>query len=325
MLKTVNEQTVKNGIGVIVGRFQVSELHEGHIELFESVLQRHEKVICVLGLSAVKATKANPLNFVARCKMIEEKFPDIQCVYQKDQPSNESWSKQIDNLIGDHVPPESDVKLYGSRDSFIDSYLGRYPTVELVQKSFTSGTQNRKSNGINSGKSKEFREGVIWATENQYATAFSAVDVAIVNFDTNRILLGRKPHETKFRLVGGFVDPRTGGDGNFLEINARRETMEETGLVVEQLDYVDSFLVDDWRYRGEENKIFSTLFIGHYSSGRPSPNDDIVQLQWFDIPYDGMIECFSGLNKEDIVDEHHKLLDAVINKLNKQFKVKEVK
>ena len=318
MLKTQNEVIVKDGIAVVIGRFQTSELHDGHVELFESVVNRHEKTICILGLSAVKATKNNPLDFTTRSKMIKEKFPNIDVYYNKDLPCDKLWSKRIDEVIETHVPFEAEVTLYGSRDSFIKSYSGKYNTQELLQKTFISSTEVRKKVSFNSNYSKEFSEGVIWATQNQYPTAYCAVDVAIVDHDNKRILLGRKANESKYRMVGGFVDPRSGGESNFLETNGRREVMEETGLVVEQLDYVDSQLIDDWRYRGEQSKIFSTLFIGWYTSGRVEPNDDIIECRWYDLQSDVGVFPLT-LDKNLVVKEHHGLLEKVLTKLNIHF------
>ena len=60
MLQTKDEQIIKSGIGIIVGRFQVSSLHPGHVDLIDSVRFRHNKVIIVLGSSPLKATKNNP-------------------------------------------------------------------------------------------------------------------------------------------------------------------------------------------------------------------------------------------------------------------------
>ena len=52
-------------IGVIIGRFQVHELHLAHMALIETVLQNHTKVILFLGTSTAIATRKNPLDFKA--------------------------------------------------------------------------------------------------------------------------------------------------------------------------------------------------------------------------------------------------------------------
>jgi bifunctional NMN adenylyltransferase/nudix hydrolase len=306
ILKTANEEFTVEGVGVIVGRFQASELTPGHKELFDSVIARHQKTICVIGLSPVKATKNNPLDFESRRKMILESYPEITIVYQKDAVSNESWSKTIDENISMQCPPNAKVTLYGSRDSFIQYYSGRYDTKELVQRSFVSGTADRIRNSYDINNSKEFRQGAIWATQNQYDGCHPTVDIAIIDRPKNRILLGRKPNQTKFRFVGGFVDPNMkGSKSNYLEQNARREVNEESHLETGKLEYVDSFQVDDWRYRGETNKIVTILFKTDYVFGAPKPDDDICELRWFDLTKEEKL--FSK-----IVDEHAPLLNAFL-------------
>jgi bifunctional NMN adenylyltransferase/nudix hydrolase len=306
MLKTAEEDFTVSGVGVIVGRFQASELTPGHKELFNSVIARHEKTICVVGLSPVKATKNNPLDFEARRKMILESFPEITIVYQKDAVSNEAWSKTLDENISIQTPPNAKVTLYGSRDSFIQYYSGRHKTKELVQRSFVSGTADRVKNSYNVSNSKEFRRGAIWATQNQYDACFPTVDIAIIDRAKNRMLLGRKANQTKFRFVGGFVDPSMDGSkSNYLERNAKREVSEETHLETSALTYVGSFQVDDWRYKREANKIITTLFKTDYVFGAPQPDDDICELRFFDLTKEEKL--FSK-----IVDEHIPLLNAFL-------------
>jgi len=61
-------------VGVIIGRFQVAELHDGHHMIISSVLERHKKVLIFLGSTPdVLVTKQNPLDFLTRQQMIQEK------------------------------------------------------------------------------------------------------------------------------------------------------------------------------------------------------------------------------------------------------------
>ena len=62
-------------VGVIVGRFQVPELHPGHIDLIQTVCDAHDKVVIFLGLSPLMVTRENPLDFESRKQMILAKFP----------------------------------------------------------------------------------------------------------------------------------------------------------------------------------------------------------------------------------------------------------
>ncbi len=270
-------------VGVIVGRFQVPELHDAHRALIRTVMERHDKVILVLGMSPVGPTANNPLDFQARSQMIFEEFPGLIVTSIKDLPSDAAWSARLDGIVADLVTPSQTVVLYGSRDSFLDHYSGRFSKAELLQESYVSGTQIRKK--ITSGStfnSAAFRAGVVWGASCKYPTCYVAVDIAVFDYmQDGSILLARKSTDpaNEWRFIGGFLDPTK---GTCLEDNARREVAEEaSGIEIGDLKYVSSQLVDDWRYRNEADKIMSVLFKARYLHGAPKPADDICELKWF--------------------------------------------
>lgn len=281
-------------VGVIVGRFQVHELHDAHRDLIQYVCDQHEKVVIFLGLSPLMVSSNNPLDFESRKQMILAEFPDANVLYIKDQPSDEVWSRKLDEMVGDVLTPSQSCVLYGGRDSFIEHYTGRYPTRELVQSQFFSGTAQRKAIARSRAKaSPEFRAGVIWASQSRFPTAYTTVDVAIFKrsdrmtcsgpgdgYLTTKILLGRKPNESLYRLPGGFSDPTTPS----FEQDARREAAEETGVEIGDLRYIGSRVQEDWRYRNEPDCIKTMLFTAKYVFGRPTPGDDIEEVRWFDFP-----------------------------------------
>lgn len=289
-------RTEQYDVGVIIGRFQVPELHAAHRDLIESVAEKHSKVIIVLGLSPLPVTRQNPLDFEARKQMILSEFPEVLVLYSKDQASDEVWSRKLDETIGDLLAPGQTAVLYGSRDSFIVHYSGRFPSQELLQESYISGTEVRKA--IAAGRTSDdpgFRRGVVWAAFGRYPTCFATVDVAILNEDETKVLLARKPHEDRFRFVGGFADPKSPS----YEADARREVEEETHIVITDPEYLASFIVDDWRYRGEVDVIKTLFFRAKLFSGTPRADDDIAELKWFDLDYFKMTQ---------IVETHHELM-----------------
>ena len=265
-------------VGVIVGRFQVNDLHTAHLDLIQSVCSEHAKVIIFLGLSPLKGTQNNPLDFESRKQMIQEKFPNIIILYVNDSFSDEVWSETLDAQIKPVLGPTQTVVLYGSRDSFISHYHGEYPTQELMQEVYISGSEIRKGISKKVKNTTEFRAGVIWGAFNRYPTCYPTVDIAIFNEDYTKILLARKPKEDKYRFVGGFADPKS---ANY-EADARREVAEETGLEVSDPKYIGSFQIDDWRYRNEVDKIKTLFFVTKMVFGRPQANDDICEVRWFD-------------------------------------------
>lgn len=267
-------------VGVIVGRFQVHELHQAHRDLIQYVCDNHKKVVLFLGLSPLMVSSNNPLDFEARKQMILADFPEVNVLYAKDTSSDEVWSAKLDAMIEDLVTPAQTVLLYGGRDSFISHYTGKHPTRELVQSTFMSGTAQRKAIARSRAKaSPEFRAGVIWASQSRFPTVYTTVDIAILNEDRTQVLLGRKADEKLYRFIGGFADPRS----QTYEQDARREVMEEAGVEVGDLKYIGSQNIDDWRYRNEQDSIRTMMFTAKYVFGRPTPGDDIEEVRWFDL------------------------------------------
>jgi bifunctional NMN adenylyltransferase/nudix hydrolase len=303
----VSEKIVDE-IGVVVGRFQIPELHEGHIQVLDEVHSKHNKVIVFLGITPVLGTKRNPLDFDSRKKMLQESYPEAIVLPISDQPCDKEWSKNLDAKIRE-VCPTGKVVLYGSRDCFMTHYFGVFPTVELEQKVYVSGSQIRNEAALKANGSIDFRRGVIYSAFNRYPTAFGTVDVAVINPKTNEVLMGRKDREANWRFPGGFVNP-----GESHEEAALRELREETGGNVEvskDLGYVGSFAVDDWRYRSEADKITTVFYVTTYLFGPIAASDDLAEVAWMKID--------KGI---PVVSEHSPLLKKLVE-LN--AKTKEVK
>jgi bifunctional NMN adenylyltransferase/nudix hydrolase len=304
-------------IGVVIGRFQVPALHESHKKLFDHVTSRHEKVICFIGLGHLKSTKRNLLDFIQRKTMISEVYPNVICLYVKDCKSNERWSNGIDDIICDQLMPGQKALLYGSRDSFIKYYLGRFDTEELESDSFISDTEIRKDVNRAMHSSKDVRMGVVCGASNRFPTHFVCVDVAIMDKDRTRVLLARKSHEDEYRFVGGFSDPSF----KCLEDDASREVMEETHCKISFPEYICSMKIEGWGYKGEEDSICTTFFVADYEGGTPEADDDIAEVRWFDISdfkYKEGFCPFEHSYKVDImVGEHKNLMTKLLDHLNK--------
>jgi len=282
-------------VGVIVGRFQVPELHTAHIDLIKSVCDNHDKVIIFLGLSPLMVTTNNPLDFEARKQMLLAAFPNINVLYIRDEMHDDRWSKNLDRMIEDVLTPAQKPLLYGGRDSFVRHYTGKFDTTELQQDVYVSGGEIRKEVSRRSVRSSpDFRAGVVWAAYSQFPTVYTTVDIAIFNEDYSQILLGRKENEDLYRLIGGFADPASLD----FEQDARREVYEEAGIEITDPEYVTSRTVDDWRYQPEVDCIRTILFVAKHMYGTPQPGDDIHELRWFDwsqLLYDEINECHRPL------------------------------
>ena len=298
----MKEKTAKPAdVGIIVGRFQVNELHEAHVDLINSVAQKHDRVLLFLGNSIIRNTTSNPLDYRARRAMIADKFPNVEIHYINDHPSDAVWSKNLDKQITEQLLPLQTVILYGSRDSFLKAYSGKFNVCELEATTFISGTEVRRRVSNNYPPTADYRAGMIAATAYRYPTAFQTVDIAVVN-DKREILLARKPDEKKWRFIGGFSDPRSVS----LEADAKREVSEEASIEVDGITYLGSTLIDDWRYRGEQDKIKTALFVAKYVFGKPEGADDIAEVKWVPIG--------TGLGKDNIEPLHHVLVDMFNDK-----------
>jgi len=291
-------------LGVIVARFQIDRLHEGHIALIDSVVSHHKKVIVFLGIPAKDkgGTRSNPLPYAAREKMVKEAYPNVVVMPIQDKRSNEEWSKQLDTLV---KQPFGNTKclLYGARDSFLKHYCGKNDTTELTSDIFYSSTIARKEISEEIQGSEAWRAGAIHAIYDRYPVSYPTVDIIPYNVN-NQILLAQRENSDKWRMIGGFVD-RT--DKN-LESAAKRELSEEAGMWESTpMEYVTSGQVNDWRYRGDEDGIMTTVFKCQHLFGRPAPDDDIYALKWFDI------NVLQETLEDIIVEEHKEFLQTFLD------------
>jgi bifunctional NMN adenylyltransferase/nudix hydrolase len=267
-------------VGVVVGRFQVAELHAGHRHLLETARCRHDALLVLIGTTNASPTPRNPLSYKARRFMLEAAFPEATILPVSDHPSDEAWSTKIDALITETFP-DAVATLYGSRDSFAPRYSGVLPIEIIDPIPSPCGTDTR--NGLMSDialTSSEIRGGIIRGVTERFPITYPTVDVAIMR--GTKVLLGRKASDPagKYRFIGGFVDP----SDESLEAAAKREAYEETsGMEIGDLRYVGSAKVEDWRYRGTGDGIMTTLFRATYVFGALAPADDIEHLEWHTI------------------------------------------
>lgn len=293
-------------LAVIVGRYQTHILHSEQVRMIQNVIDSHTRTILVLGNSIMRGTIANPLDLRARRALLLEKFPKLEILYINDIPKNDTeWSKNLDRLIDTKVWGDlvTDVFIYGSEDTVVKKYNGKYKTVKFEASSYINANELRKQALTNYEANEIYRAGIIAAQANRFPTAYQCVDIAVVDSD-GRVLMARKPNETIWRFIGGFSDPSS----DSLEMDGRREVMEETGVEVDQLTYLGSSLIQDSRYMFEVDKVKTAFFVAKYIFGRAEAKDDIAETKWIPI---------HELKKADVGEFHHVLLDMFINKFVK--------
>ncbi len=292
-------------IGVIVSRFQTPRLHEGHKNLIETVAAKHNKTVIILGVSPVLGSRRNPLDFQTRERMIKKEYPNLVVLPLSNHPIDEKWSSNLDQLLSETFPGGS-FRLYGSRDSFIPFYSGKFEVQQLPELGAHSSTILRDQISDRVLDSEEFRTGVIYAYSNTYLKVYPTVDIALFRNNKTEILLGKKTIDNKWRLLGGFSDPTD----DCYEAAAKRELTEECGDIdTTPMQYEGSFRVNDWRYMNELDKIITSLFSTDFVSGNPKGSDDIAEVKWFSL---------AAVNEmmlvKETASEHFPQLSALIKK-----------
>ena len=89
-------------VGVIVARFQNSDIHIGHAMLVNYVKEISDFMIIVLGESKARFTTNNPLPFEVRKIMFEQSFKTsfkYKVVKLVDCKYNDIWSRNLDKII----------------------------------------------------------------------------------------------------------------------------------------------------------------------------------------------------------------------------------
>lgn len=265
--------------GVIVGRFQVNNLHAGHLDLFRQVSELHDRVIVFIGVARTLPTKRNPLDFETRKKMIQAEYPDFTILPLRDEKYDQFWSDHLDESIASVTQFTGNVTLYGGRDSFVPHYYGVHKVKQLEISGSLSGTEIRDKLTNRVMQSSDFRAGAIYAITNQFPRTIPTVDIAIFH-DTGtelQMLLAKKPGENLYRFPGGFAEA-----AESLEANAKREAYEETKLHVESLSFLGTFPIKDWRYAQDTDAGIITIFFAGWTMTRNAvASDDISEVHWF--------------------------------------------
>lgn len=287
-------------VGIIVGRFQVPEISKDVYEFVNQCISKHRTCLIILCEAPIPGSRNNPLSIDARKAMMWSAFPGTRILSLKDHPIDEKWSEKLDEMIREHVA-NTPLIIYGTKDRFIKRYKGRYHTSEIPDS--IDKKWDAKKELVNS---TDFRKGVVHAFEKTYPKVYPTVDVALFRKSKRELLLGYKSIDSRWRFPGGFVDPE---DDSFMAA-AQRELEEECGkLQTEQWLFEETFKVDDWRYRDEQDKIITTLFSADLIDGEAKGSDDIAVVKWFDL--EDVHKLFSG---GEVATEHKPLFNFLLKK-----------
>lgn len=137
---------MKSRTSVVVGRFQTTYLHEGHIALLnKAYIESDNDLIVILAITPDTPSLKNPFSTSVRECMIYQTIADYKVrtfATIKDYDSDHVWSHHLDIII-DSLTYNREVSIYHSRDSINGHYFGKYPLVEVKSKSKISSTRIR--------------------------------------------------------------------------------------------------------------------------------------------------------------------------------------
>lgn len=302
----------KPGVGVAIGRFQVHDLHPGHLALMRKA-DEHSKLLIFICVSPHLVTPSDPLDYPAREQMVRQQFPHAMTAPLPDNPTDAGWSEAVDRWL-DQVCPTDVPVIYFGRDSSRLRYLGRCRTSEIDSVPHVSGTDIRAEVGKTVECTKGWRAGVIYAAHNMWSRAVPVVDIAITRPITDRatlhgrgrqVLVGRRSIERgRCRFPGGHVNI----SDDSAAAAARRELAEETGLEAGALEFIDNLRVRSWA-DAVGCAYFTTFFHTEYLHGAAAAADDLDALDWVDV---------ERLKHLEFADSHALLADKLVQFLERK-------
>jgi bifunctional NMN adenylyltransferase/nudix hydrolase len=299
---------MKNSVGVVIGRFQCHRLTEGHEALLDKA-DEHSKLLICIGVSGVVGTPHDPLDYQAREQMLKEEYPCSVIVPLPDNPTNEGWTKQINQLLNIMFPTD-DVVIYCGRvdsgKSLQSGYHGPHKVHEIDEIPNVSATNLRASISRSVEASEAFRRGVIYGATNQFTRCDPVVDICVWKPTDNgvEILLGRRHNEGgKLRLPGGHIN----ASDKTAEDAAKRELHEETGVEAGEFEILDQIRVVERDAAGYA--MFTTLFLAKYLHGAGVGGDDLDDCVWVNK---------SQLAQYLYADSHRRLLDIAIEAIGRK-------
>lgn len=278
-------------VGAIVGRFQVDDLHPGHVALINHALSLHRHVVVFIGVDPMAGTRHDPLDYPTRARMVRSRFPVVETMPIQDMGSDEDWSRQIDGQLVVFCPQLTEATLYGGRDGFVPHYRGIHRAFEIdTGISYQSGTALRRDIGRTFYDSIDFRRGIIHATQNTRQHVLTSVYIAALK--GGKLLLVRQQHNPGWTLPGATLSPL-----ERLDAQARRAlSLHVDGSIEGPIRFVGGVEAVDmgWPFRHFDAGTFGLLMAGDVTFGPLTPAKGAATLKTalFELP------LVDGLNVE---------------------------
>lgn len=267
-----------NNVGVVIGRFQTHELHAGHLAILKEA-NKHHSLLILVGVCHSLGTKKDPLDFAARQKMLQCKYPLAVILPLPNQDTDVAWTALVNQQISMAFPMKS-ATIYFGRDSSKSAYYGPFGIAQVAEISGESAESARTHCGAFVGATAAWRAGVISAAQNRYPQVTPVVDVCVTRVDDDGIVyvvVGKRDSEPGLhRFPGGHVDV---GDPS-MEIAARREVFEELdGIEANNYRMLGSLKVKS-KYDAADRGMMSVVFRADHVFGTPNGTDDLDEAFW---------------------------------------------
>tara|TARA_R110000851_G_scaffold103340_14_gene220328 strand:+ start:1440 stop:2438 length:999 start_codon:yes stop_codon:yes gene_type:complete len=287
-------------VGALISNMQRAELAVDDKSILNMV-RRHPCAVVLLKVCSLPGSKAAPLDFVVRMRMIHEYDPTIVVLPLLDVRDVTEWSRQVDRQIRTAFPFGA-VQLYVKKASL---YNGQFNIFQIYEAQ-RDMSEWRNKGAENPVFDASFRKGMIYHAQHKWTRVSPVVDIIPITAD-GHLVVGRKDKKGLLCLIGGFVDPQ---DPSY-EDAASRELREEASIGADpaSLQYITSRDIPDWRLRKHPETMKSALFtveISHEQAVAAQAGDDLVQLVFID-PLD--------FDLSTVVQWHRYALQLVIDRI----------
>ena len=270
-----------DSVGVVVGRFQIDNLHPGHINLLNRVTNLHGRNTIVF-VGRGSDPQKYQLDFETVKRMILSRFPAVTVASIYDRNNSELWSRDLDELIESFFPNKRAV-LYGGRDSFLEEYKGRFEKVTISAFGSFSST-DRRSEIVRAGSQDDalFRRGVIYGVASLPASMIPYFLLAVTRNGSSEVVLVRETSSHNWGLPAERLDPEKDTDDRAA---LRRILIGRVAVDVSIEDplYITSAV---WRlreYRKSRNSAFATLFAAGLKQGEFCGIRESECCRWFPV------------------------------------------
>lgn len=309
-------------IGVLIGRFQVPEPHEGHRFLLKRVSEMCDQLLILVGSSNRASSVKNPYSFAYRRNKLSEIVPKAIILPLNDYPYNDSqWmvdvAKTIEYVAESSPEPVLNISLFGHYKEGND-YLKWFPQYQFenIDSSIeVSGTEIRSAYRHLLPKNVQVDMAYFEKEESMFSTYpypgtlnFNCAD-AVVECSGHVLLIqrGHAPGAGTWALPGGFKN----SNETFLQA-AIRELYEETNLRVPKkvvLGSIKATQLFDSPTRGSgipRNTVAVRIVIQPDPSGslpRANGGDDAALAKW--------VSIYDALNNYVLHDDHADIISTM--------------